>query len=323
METRKSPTESEVRVWLEDGRLTLPPLRFELRKIQPKYSKTRSWDFEVEARWDDESAIFAVEYKSLFTPKAFEEALSQCRLVALPKKCCPLLMLPFLRLSQLEKLENAGISGVDWCGNGVVIVPDRFRVFRSGGPNQFATWSPIKNIYRKNTSTVARVLLTSSQFSSVGEILTGVNRRDVLALTTGKTPVTMGTVSKALKQLEEELIVERGQHVRLLQADKLLDQLQQNYEPPKAKPVRLKVDCAFDQLPRLLSATIAKRAAPLVATGLSSVARYATMQREEILSLYCPDARRVQPLLAGRETDRFPNVELIETVEQPLYFDAR
>jgi hypothetical protein len=47
------------------------------------------------------------------------------------------------------------------------------------------------------------------------------------------------------------------------------------------------------------------------------------MQREERLSLYCPEAKRVQAAIGGRETDRFPDVELIETLEQPLYFDAR
>jgi hypothetical protein len=36
-----------------------------------------------------------------------------------------------------------------------------------------------------------------------------------------------------------------------------------------------------------------------------------------------PEGKRVQSALGGRETDRFPNVELIETLEQPLYFDAR
>jgi len=323
MTNRKPPSEDEVNRWLKDGRLSLPPLSFKLRKVQPKYGENRAWDFEVEARWNDQTAVFAVEYKSLFTPKAFEEALSQCRLATLPKNCFPLLMLPYLRPSQLEELESNEISGVDWCGNGVVIVPDKFRVFRSGGRNQFATYSPIKNIYRKNTSMVPRVFLASSRFGSVREILAEVNQRDVLAEVTGKTSVTMGTVSKALKQLEDDLIIERGANVRLLQADKLLDQLQKNYEPPSAKPVRLKVECAFDQLPRLLSTKIEKKAAPTVATGLSSVGRYATMQREEILSLYCPDVKRVQSALSGRETDRFPNLELIETIEQPLYFDAR
>jgi hypothetical protein len=322
MEIRKSPTEDEVQTCLRQAKLTLPPLRFKLRKVQPKYPESRLWDFEIEARWNDQSAVFAIEYKSLFTPKAFDQALNQCQVAKLPKNIYPMLMLPYLRPSQLEELESKGISGVDWCGNGVVIVADRFRVFRSGGRNQFATYSPIKNIYRKNTSMVARALLTSPQFGSVGEILAEVNRRDVLAKATERTPVTLGTVSKALKQLDADLIVERGQNVRLLQADKLLDQLQQNYEPPSATPLRLKVEGAFDQLPQLLSKKIENNV-PLVATGLSSVGRYATMQREEILSLYCPDAQRVQSLLGGRPTDRFPNIELIETVEQPVYFDAR
>jgi hypothetical protein len=231
-------------------------------------------------------------------------------------------MLPYLRPEQLDELERNGISGVDWCGNGVVIVPDKIRVFRSGGRNQFATYSPIKNIYRKNTSMVARLLLTAARFTSVQEILAEVNRRNLFVQRADACD-EHGTVSKALKQLEDELIVGRNAEIRLLQADKLLEQLQQNYEPPKARTVRLKVDCQFTQLPQLVSTKLARSPEPLVATGLSSVSRYATMQREELLSLYCPEAKRVQAAIGGRETDRFPNVELIETLEQPLYFDAR
>ncbi|TVS10137.1 MAG: hypothetical protein EA424_25900 [Planctomycetaceae bacterium] len=89
------------------------------------------------------------------------------------------------------------------------------------------------------------------------------------------------------------------------------------------REVRLKIDCEFAQLPQLVSTKLERNPAPLAATGLSSVSRYATMQHEELLSLYCPEARRVQAAIGGRETDRFPNVELIETLEQPLYFDAR
>ena len=44
---------------------------------------------------------------------------------------------------------------------------------------------------------------------------------------------------------------------------------------------------------------------------------------EEVLSLYCTNAGQWKTLLGGRETDRFPNVELIETSEQALYFDPR
>lgn len=324
MEFRKPPTELEVHAWLQTGRLSLSPLRFRLRKTKPRYpGGIRTWDFELEGNWHDQKATFAVEYKQLSTPKAFDEALQQCKAAVLPAGRYALILLPYLRESQLEELERQGVSGVDWCGNGVVMVEDRFRVFRSGRPNQFATYAPIKNIYRKNTSMVARVLLTAARFASVQEVLAEVIRRDVLAAATGATTMTLGTVSKALKQLEDELIIDRNQEIRLLQGDKLLDRLQQNYEPPKARRVRLKVDCAFEQLPQYVSMRLEKGTGPLVATGLSSVAHYATMQREEILSLYCPDAKRLATVLEGRETDRFPHLELVETAAQPLYFDAR
>lgn len=324
METRKPPTESEARQWLQSGRLGLPPLRFRLTQVEPQYADSRPWDFEIEALWADQTATFAVEYKYLSTPKAFDEALRQCSAAELPRGRYPLILMPYLRESQLEELERQGVSGVDWCGNGVVMVEDRLRVYRSGGRNQFSTYAPIKNIYRKNTSMVARVLLTAARLASVQEVLAEVNFRNVLAKTRGKTPMSLGTVSKALKQLEDELIIGRDQGIRLLQGDKLLDQLEQNYEPLKtANRVRLKVDCPFDRLPQFLSMSIDEPIGPLVATGLSSVSRYATMQREEVLSLYCPQMNRVQTAIAGRETDRFPNLELVEASEQPLYFDAR
>lgn len=231
--------------------------------------------------------------------------------------------MPYLRPSQLEELERNGISGVDWCGNGVVLVPDKLRVYRTGNRNQFATYAPIKNIYRKNTSMVARVLLTARRFPSVQAILSEVNRRNVFATAMDETPMTLGTISKALKQLEDDLIIDRSQGVWVLQPDKLLANLQDNYEPPKAtNRVRLKVDCEFERLPQYLTDKLDGKA-PFVATGLASVSRYAVMQREDVLSLYCPGLSRLQNALDAKESDRFPNLELIETTDQPYYFDAR
>jgi hypothetical protein len=61
----------------------------------------------------------------------------------------------------------------------------------------------------------------------------------------------------------------------------------------------------------------------MIATGLSSVAQYAVMQREELLSLYCPRLEALLEELPGSRTERFPNLELIETEDEPIYFDAR
>src|SRR5262249_10978598 len=62
---------------------------------------------------------------------------------------------------------------------------------------------------------------------------------------------------------------------------------------------------------------------PVVATGLASTGKYAVMAHEDILALYCPRIDELQELLKGSETDQFPNLELIETDDEPLYFDPR
>jgi hypothetical protein len=325
MEKRKLPTEAEVAGWLRKDQLRLPPLRFKLKPADSlPHNGKRRWNYAVEASWKDQTAKFVVESKTLSTPKAFDEALQQCKSRPLPRGYYPLVLTPYLRQSQLEELESNDISGVDWCGNGVVIVPGKFRVFRTGNPNQFATYAPIKNIYRKNTSMVARVLLTARQFPDVQRILAEVNSRNILASATNETPMTMGTVSKALKQLEDDLIIDRDKGVRVIQPDTLLENLQSNYEPPKSSNrVRLKVDCKFERLPRFLVEKRGGKNAPLVATGLASVSKYAAMQREEVLSVYVPDIRPLRSVLGTKESDRFPNLELIENNDQPYYFDAR
>ena len=324
MENRKPPNETEFAESLRAKSLSLPPLTFKLIKTQPKFDGPRVWDFKIEVQWGNQKAQFAAEYKSLSTPKVFEETLRACQTPQLPKDCFPLIIMPFLRRPQLDELEQAGVSGVDLCGNGVVMVPNRFWVFRTGNANQFTTYAPIKNIYRRNTSMVARALLTAPSFPSVQELLDEVNRRNILASATSETPTTLGTVSKALRQLEDDLIVSRDVGVRLFQADKLLEKLQQNYKPLKTtNRVKLKIDCDFDKLPKMLADKLNEKSGPVVANGLSSVNLYAVMQREEKLSLYCQNLAKVQKAIGANETDRFFNLELIETAEQPLYFDAQ
>ena len=77
------------------------------------------------------------------------------------------------------------------------------------------------------------------------------------------------------------------------------------------------------ELPRLIREKSELAMAPVVATGLSSVSWYAVMQRSDILSVYCPRGTALLEQLNGDESDRFPNFELLETDEQPVYFDVR
>ena len=62
---------------------------------------------------------------------------------------------------------------------------------------------------------------------------------------------------------------------------------------------------------------------PLVATGRSSVGRYAIMQRGNLISIYCPRLDMLVEKLPGSRPDRFPNLELLETQDETVYFDNR
>lgn len=60
-----------------------------------------------------------------------------------------------------------------------------------------------------------------------------------------------------------------------------------------------------------------------VLTGLSSVERYAVMARDEVIAVYCTKLDELRTAVGGKENARFPNVELIEVEDEPVYFDPR
>src|SRR5512136_661091 len=118
---RKIPTEREMIDQLRRSKVSLPPLSFRFLKGQPKAGGSRLLDAYVEASWRKTSARFAIECKSISTPKAFRDGLNLLRSMSLPKGYRPMLVMPFFSDLQLQELEREGISGIDLCGNGVVI----------------------------------------------------------------------------------------------------------------------------------------------------------------------------------------------------------
>ncbi|MBW2642719.1 MAG: hypothetical protein JRC89_04955 [Deltaproteobacteria bacterium] len=321
---RKIPTEREMIEQLRMGRVSLPPLSFRLLKGRPQAGGNLRFDAMVEASWGENIAKFAVECKSLSTPKAFQDGLNLLKTSSLPEGCRPLLFVPFLSERQLQELEREKISGIDLCGNGVVVIPEMFAVFRSGEKNRFTSSAPIKNIYRKNSSMVGQVFLLRSGYETVQDVCAEINRRNLLVKRWDKKAMSLTTVSKALKTLQEDLIISREDTIRLLQPDKLLQKLSENYAPPNIKErIRLKVPEKIGTIEELLRKESQELGLPLAAAGMSSVSRYAVMQRGDLLSIYCPRLDILPERLSGSQSDRFPNLELIETKDETVYFDNR
>jgi hypothetical protein len=321
---RKTPTEQEILEQLRRGQVLLPPVSIRFLTAQRQADGNGNLDAVVEVSWRGKSAMFAAECKSPATPRAFRDGINRLKCAELPAGYHPLLIMPFLRDQHLKELEREGISGVDLCGNGFVIAPGAFAVFRGGAENRFSSSAPIKNIYRKNSSLVGRVFLARPSYEAVNQIHAETNRRNLLVDRWDKRPLSLSTVSKVLKTLEEDLIVGRREMIRLLQPDKLLDQLRENYQAPETRDrVRLKVPEESRSVPESLQQQARALGMPMVATGTSSVSRYAVMQRGDVLSVYCPRLDILLERLPAGRSDRFPNLELIETEDERAYFDAR
>lgn len=318
------PTEKEMLNQLRQGRVQLPPLTFSSLDDQLDVGEDKRVDAYIEAKWKRKAARFAVECKALSTPKVFQNSINFLKSLPLSKNFFRMLFMPFLNERQLKELEREGISGIDLCGNCVVVYPGTFSVFRSGGKNRFPSSAAIKNIYRKNSSMVGRGFFVYSDFQTVQDIRATINQRNLLVNRWNKKPMSLSTVSKVLKTMVEDLIITRTETIRLLQPDKLLEKLRENYNPPVVKErIRLKIPENNKSILELLSEQSQQLKLPLIASGTSSVTRYTVMQRGDLLTVYCPKVEMLLERLPGSQSDRFPNLELLETEDEPVYFDAR
>lgn len=271
-------------------------------------------DFVLAARWEGKEHPFIVESKRSSTPKAIEAAIQQARRhaeVAGPPYL-PMVVVPYLSEGALDRLAEEGVSGIDLSGNGLIVVPGEWFVRSTGAKNRFSSGAPIKNVYRGTSSLVARVFFARPVFSSVQEVLGEIRHRG------GR--LTFPTVSKALKGLEEDLVVGRGNDIRLLQPGRMLDLLLDNYRTPGiGRRIRMKVRNRQDVLRRF--AENALESGAKVAGDLPS--RYVIMpESDDVARVYTSSIEEVTRGVEFEEASRFPDLELVETADQTVYFDA-
>ena len=324
---RKMITEIKILEELRAGNVALPPFVLKyLGTERQNRVEDRVTDIFIELSWEREKIRFAVEIKARFTPKVFQNALNQIKRIDLPKNIFPMLIFPYLGEEQLEQLEKEKVSGIDLCGNGIIVVPEKLLIVRKRCKKTVFRHTALSGIFiRKIVSMATRVFFVKSQFKTVKEIHNNINACKLLVEQWNVKPMSLSTVSKVLSTLEEDLIISRVDGIRLLQKDTLLDKLAQNYNvlPQAQRRVRLKVSVTGGLLNNLVGKCSVALNLPIVATGKSSVNQYATMQQDDILSVYCPQVDRLLERLGGSQTERFHNLEIVETETEFFYFDSR
>lgn len=298
--------------------LMFPPFCFRLSGLQVPI-RDFICDAVFEAEWKGLQLKFAAEIRRYSSDRSILDAVRQARYAAEQLDALPLIITPWLSPEQLERLEEEGTSGIDLSGNGIVVVPGSVLVVRSGKPNAFPDSRAVKNVYEGSSSLVARAFLLQTNYSSVNEILEAVQARNGA--------ITQSTVSKALKQLEEDLVIWREKGlIKLLQASKLLDRLVGSFKAPRIiEQVTGKIDLDLKEMPLHFMRQSEGAEGQVIITGASSVNRYATMVREPVLEMYCSGDLR-QFFGKNVKVDlnsRFPNFRLIRTEEQTVFFDAR
>ena len=234
MQYREMPRESEMLRLLAQGRVDTSPLTLVAVKREPTRKgrpKTPQADATIELGWGKKAFRFAVECRAVSTPKEIAAAAETAKRSSSPPRSFPMVFVPYLPESQLRLLQEQQVSGIDLSGNALIMVPGEILVFRTGAPNNFRRAGVIKNVYRKNSSIVPRVFLLKPQYDSITEVMDEIKSRGG--------SITQATISKVCSSLDQDLVIERtkGQlprtrSLRLIQPDKLLELLTENYAPP-------------------------------------------------------------------------------------------
>lgn len=320
-------TEQKILDLVQD--LKFEPLKITVEKQVPKATEPARSDARgemlINIAWKTGAGKFAADVLGQATPKQIET-----RILRLAKntndaaaarggsrreknRFYPLIIAPFLNEKTLNRLAEVEISGIDLSGNGVVVVPDKLFIYRTGEKNKFLSNAPIKNIFRGTSSLVARVFFAKPEYENVGEVLEEITRRG------GCT--TFSTVSKVLKTLEEELLIGRSEKIRLIDGRKLLDLLLKNYRRPDVRQT-LSVKCVdYKSALKKLSENAKKKK---ILSAWDYPARYAALVQGVAESKFYTES--IDGLLDGvdfTETSRFPDMTLLETIDPTVYFDRR
>jgi hypothetical protein len=320
---RKSITEIELLQWLQSGSAMLSPAALQVMNTQPILPQRTRADGIIQAEWQGKQALYVFECKATNSPSVLEMATSNAKFAAAETNLLPLIVVPYLREDDLRRLETREASGVDMCGNGILIAPD-FRIWRSGAPNRFKDTRPIRNPYRGDSSIFARCFLLRQEFESLKELQTfarqrtfGNNRREDMAL-------SLATASKVVTTLEEELVVSKqGNAIRLTDARRLMDLLRRGSYELEREHLTGKTQLTTEDVWSRIAKANENGELRAVATGITSSSRYRLLSGVDMLSIYVDDLIAASELLEIRPGRAFANIELLVERKNVVYFDAR
>ena len=295
---------------LQVGTLLLPPLVVKSCTVLGGNEKADA-RIKLALPGEPEEFRFVVELKARATPQTIQLAMAQAKSATKAGEW-PMIQVPYLSPERLEELEREGVSGVDLCGNGVVLVPGRLCVMRSGAPNRYRDSRPLNNPYRGRSAMAARMLLQRPKWESLSELAAAIQSAGVA--------LSLPQASKAVQAMEEDLIVSKSAGVIALNEPlRLLDRHVREWRKPLVRAWQaLRLPKGMDWAGVLSTSPLLKWAL----TGESSVTRYAMFSQGGPRRIAVSSLPLALTLLGGtpESVPNFADVELVETDEAGFFF---
>jgi len=315
-------TEKEILEKLQT--IDIRPLKINCRAVEPylpfgDYESKYRPDGLFDVSWKTKTYRFVAEIKTVSTPKSIDMAIWQLTSYLeffknrqSDEPYYPLIVAPYLNDRILAEISEREISGIDLSGNLVLMVPDELFFSRTGRPNKYPSDDPIKNVYRWSSSIVARVFLSRPEFATVGDVY------DEIILRGGRT--SLGTVSKVIKAMEDDLLISRNSGIKLIDARSLLSKLTENYRTKGTRQIRRKVPDITEFVSGLTKNCNRKN----VLFAIDEPQRYIVFPTVGApIKVYIQDIDKGFEGLEFEDTDRFSNVQIMETSEASYYFDRQ
>ena len=309
--------ESEVFDKLEREKKLYSPL--EVYEVQRTVSTNdKGIDGYIKIKFRDKVLSLLIEIKNRTAPQIVETGIDNLLQIISDnqnKDLIPTLIVPYLSDKIVDRLKSNNLCGLDLNGNYYIVTPD-FVAVRLDKKNQYKESAYIKDIYSRNSSIVGRFLLREKKlFSSVNEIYNGIRNL-------GGT-ISLSTVSKVLKGLEEQLIISKDKNeIKLLQPDKLLNNLKENYIAPSVqRTIKLNLPENMSEAKRLLFDTIGSK---WIWAGESCAAFYATTTPINSFTVFVR-GKNNPGLLEPDISLRFYNyiIYFLPPVEEYVFFDSQ
>jgi hypothetical protein len=323
LENGKRTSGADIYSWLGNPELSLGPVK--LRPSYPDASRQTdaAVDLFLEATWRGRKVDFVCELKTLSTPKTIENAVSRVRDLSTELKLPPLVVVPFLSEERLKELELLNVSGLDLCGNGVIVTPDIY-AWRSGNPNRFPDPTTLKNIYSGDSSIFTRCFLIQNNFNTLAELQLFAEQKTLLKSNEGSSALRLSTSSKVVQALTEDLLVRKEKDgLRLQDPQRLMANLRKGYQPRNRQSLTGRSLLDNNEIWLRLSDLRSKQGIRFTATGIASASFYKVLSGVERLALYVDQIEPIAKLLEIKEGRAFANVELIEAEKNLSFFDIR